>query len=231
MRDLKRVVVLLATTGCLAATAAQADWLVTLAGERIETRGGWEIRGRTVVFTRPNGALSSLRLSEVDIAASDAATREASAPAAAPVRDPALRPQAVRVITTEDVGEGRVGAQGTDLLIERLREAHRFKDVGLVLGLIHWEGVPDSMRGDIESQFEWMMEQRIRNIRFVPADPEQTNFEQVQDEVAYEPNVEVAGKIEIEFVPDPDEAEVLLTFPIGSRLGSFFIAAPREVED
>ena len=151
-------------------------------------------------------------------------------PAVAPEATPAVK-RPVRVITTEDVGEGVPGADGPDLLIERLRQAYGYQDVGLAMGLVNWQDVPESMRGDIENQFEWMMDQRIRNIRFVAADPEQANLRQIQDDVAYEPNVEVAGKIEIDFVPDPDQAEVLLTFQVGTRLGSFFIAAPREIAD
>lgn len=56
---------------------ASADWLVTNAGERIETRGPWRVEGGRVSFTRPNGTLSALRLSEVDLDASERATRAA----------------------------------------------------------------------------------------------------------------------------------------------------------
>ncbi|MEM7351703.1 MAG: hypothetical protein AAF657_12980 [Acidobacteriota bacterium] len=210
--------------------AAQADWLVTKAGERIETQGSWEVRGRAVVFTNSNGILSSLRLSEIDLEASNAATETAGTAAQAPTRSTAPR-QSVRVITTEDIGEGQPGAEGPDRLIERLRLAHQYQDTDLALGLINWQDVPESMRPSIESQFEWMMERRIRNLRFVPADPDDQALLQVQDDVTYEPNVEVAGKIEIEFIPDPDEAEVRLSFPVGTRLGSYFIAAPRAADE
>lgn len=230
MNDLKRTTTLVLICW-LAAATAHADWLVTQAGERIETRGGWEVRGRAVIFTRPNGTLSSLRLSQVDLEASAEATERAAAAAdaadAAPPQPSAPR-QPVRVITTEDVGEGQPGAEGPELLIERLRQAHRFQDLGLALGLINWQDVPESMRQDIENRFQWMIDHPIRNIRFVAADPDEANLQQVQDDVVYEPNVEVAGSIEIEFVPDPDEAEVLLKFPVGTRLGTYFIAAPRE---
>jgi hypothetical protein len=60
-------------------SAASADILVTTAGERIETRGPWRVEGARVSFTRPNGTLSALRLSEVDIDASERATRAAAA--------------------------------------------------------------------------------------------------------------------------------------------------------
>lgn len=58
---------------------AGADWLVTRAGGRVETQGTWQVKGRLVVFTKADGSLSSLRLSDVDIAASRQATTEAQA--------------------------------------------------------------------------------------------------------------------------------------------------------
>ena len=231
MKNLRSRRLVLAIACWVAAATSSADWLVTRNGERIETRGGWDVQGRMVVFTSASGTLSSIRLSEVDLDASAEATERAMATSA---MEPEARPapkRPVRVITTEDVGEGVPGAEGPDLLIERLRQAHEYKDVGLAMGLVNWQDVPESMRPDIETQFDWMMERRIRNIRFVPADPEQASPQQVQDDVAYEPNVEVAGKIEIDFVPDPDQAEVLLTFYVGTRLGSYFLAAPREAAD
>jgi hypothetical protein len=49
-----------------------AHWLVTTNGERIETRGAWRVEGQRVLFTAPNGALISLRVSQVDLDASRA---------------------------------------------------------------------------------------------------------------------------------------------------------------
>ncbi|RMH15898.1 MAG: hypothetical protein D6696_19500, partial [Acidobacteria bacterium] len=57
-----------------------ADYLVTRGGERIETRGPWTVKGRMVIFTDARGTLSSLRLEEVDLAASEEATRAARLP-------------------------------------------------------------------------------------------------------------------------------------------------------
>lgn len=67
-------------------TAASADWLVTRAGVRVETKGPWKVKGKLVVFTRPDDTLSSLRLSEVDLEASRRATASpaAQAPPSAP---------------------------------------------------------------------------------------------------------------------------------------------------
>jgi hypothetical protein len=83
-----------------------ADWLLTRDGQRLETRGPWQVEGKLVVFTRTNGTLSSLRLSEVDLEASRAATAAASAPAPAPApaKGAAKRPKPVLVLTDADVG-------------------------------------------------------------------------------------------------------------------------------
>jgi hypothetical protein len=59
--------------------AGNADWLVTREGVRVETKGPWKVKGKLVVFTRPDDTLASLRLAEVDLEASERAT---AAPAA-----------------------------------------------------------------------------------------------------------------------------------------------------
>jgi len=69
----------------IAAAPATADWLVTRAGGRVETKGPWQVKGKLVVFTQAaDGALASLRLADVDLDASRKATDEAKAKAAAP---------------------------------------------------------------------------------------------------------------------------------------------------
>ncbi len=88
------------------APAASADWLVGSDGERIETRGPWQIKRSLVVFKSANGSLSSLRLADVDLEASERATAEAKAEpsaSAVPAPPPAKR-EPVLVLTTEDVG-------------------------------------------------------------------------------------------------------------------------------
>jgi len=74
---LRRSLIALTALLALAAAPVSADWLVTLAGTRVETRGAWQVKGKLVVFQTPDGALSSLRLSEVDLDASGRATAEA----------------------------------------------------------------------------------------------------------------------------------------------------------
>jgi hypothetical protein len=85
------------------AAPAAADWLVTREGGRIETRGAWEVKGKLVVFQGADGALASLRATEVDLDASrqvtETAKRPASSPAAAP--RPAER-KSVRSFTDKD---------------------------------------------------------------------------------------------------------------------------------
>jgi hypothetical protein len=96
----RRTLAFAAALGSLALPAA-ADWLVTRDGARVETRGGWRIKGTMVIFSLPNGTLSSLRLSQVDLPASEKATAEAAAPRAAAPPAAAKRP--VLVLTDADV--------------------------------------------------------------------------------------------------------------------------------
>src|SRR5258708_3984073 len=37
-----------------------ADWIVTRQGDRFEIQGTWQLKGKLLVFTLPNGTLSSL---------------------------------------------------------------------------------------------------------------------------------------------------------------------------
>ncbi len=92
-------------TAALLAGPLAADWLVLKDGGRLETRGGWEERGKLVVFTTTDGTLASLRLDGVDLDASRRATEEAARPPvpapAAPA--PAAAERAVFVLTDADV--------------------------------------------------------------------------------------------------------------------------------
>jgi hypothetical protein len=96
----KRRVSLLVASALLLAAAGAADWLVLHDGSRVETLGPWEERGPLVVFTVPNGALSSIRLSEVDLAASRTLTEEVLAE---PVAAPSPPRRAALVITDADI--------------------------------------------------------------------------------------------------------------------------------
>jgi len=81
---------------------AAADWLVTREGGRVETKGPWQTKGKLVVFALPDGKLSSLRLTEVDLDASRKATAEAAAAAQAPppAAGPA-KPREAKVVLTD----------------------------------------------------------------------------------------------------------------------------------
>ncbi|REJ82646.1 MAG: hypothetical protein DWQ36_12715 [Acidobacteria bacterium] len=97
--------------GWLGAPPLAAEVLVLLSGERIETRGEWQQRGGRVVYTAADGALLSIRASEVDFdateaaleSAGDAATAEATASAAPGSAATAKKPVVI-AITNRDVG-------------------------------------------------------------------------------------------------------------------------------
>jgi hypothetical protein len=112
IRSTLAVLLLAAILG--AAGPAAADWLVTKEGAKVETKGAWTVKGKLVVFKTPDGKLSSLRASDVDLDASRNATEEAvaaSAQADAEPEKPVEHKKAVRVITDKDVRQA--AAPGT----------------------------------------------------------------------------------------------------------------------
>lgn len=70
----------------LTALPSSADWLVTVDGGKIETKGPWKVEGQKITFTLTNGSLGILRKSEVDLDASAVATSQVQTPT------PAARP-------------------------------------------------------------------------------------------------------------------------------------------
>lgn len=111
MRKLSRPQVLL-LAALLGAAPAAADWLVTREGGRIETKGPWKVEGRQVLFTQPNGTLSSIRADLVDLDLS-AAESQREREAAARVPEPAKRPEPILRLTEKDlppVPEAQEGA-------------------------------------------------------------------------------------------------------------------------
>jgi hypothetical protein len=98
---------LLVTLATTTAAPAAADWLVTSEGARVETHGPWQVKGKLIVFTGADGTLSSLRLSQVDLAASKQATEDKlkMVEEDISVRTPE-RKKSVRSITDKDVGHG-----------------------------------------------------------------------------------------------------------------------------
>jgi hypothetical protein len=89
----------------LSSTPATADWLVLRGGGRVETAGPWTEKGALVVFTTAAGALSSLRVAEVDLEESAKVTSAARRAAeAAPMKSPPPVPRrAVLVLTDKDI--------------------------------------------------------------------------------------------------------------------------------
>lgn len=86
------------------ASSSSADWLVTRDGGRVETRGPWKVKGKLVVFTRAEGQLASLRVTDVDWAASERATAQAAEAAQKPPEEesaPAESPKESRWVLTD----------------------------------------------------------------------------------------------------------------------------------
>lgn len=105
----------------LAALPATADWLVTQSGDQVETEGPWEVKGKLVVFTLPGGTLSSMRLSDVDLDASQQLTTEKNQPTAPAAAATTPRREATIVITDSDVAH--VGAAAVPNSAEGRQEA------------------------------------------------------------------------------------------------------------
>ncbi|MBZ0114164.1 MAG: FxLYD domain-containing protein [Thermoanaerobaculia bacterium] len=85
-------------------SASFADVLMLKDGSSVETKGPWEVRGSIVVFTLPNGSLSSLRTTEIDLDRSAQATVKKAEPPAAVVAEPIAPVVPAVVLTDSDVG-------------------------------------------------------------------------------------------------------------------------------
>jgi hypothetical protein len=87
----------------LTAGSAQADWLVTRDGARLETKGAWKVDGRRVLFTMPNGTLSTMRTDEIDLDQSALVTTQAKeAPPVPEVAIPVKKEPVLR-LTEKDI--------------------------------------------------------------------------------------------------------------------------------
>jgi hypothetical protein len=87
----------------LAAGAARADWLVTRDGARLETKGAWKVDGRRVLFTMPNGTLSTMRTDDIDLDQSALVTTQAKeAPPVPEVAIPVKKEPILR-LTEKDI--------------------------------------------------------------------------------------------------------------------------------
>jgi hypothetical protein len=167
------IAVALAGTAAFAAVSsapARADWIVTRQGERFEIKGGWQQKGKLVVFTLPNGTLSSMRADRVDFDASKQATELAKKQAAAPAAaaEPAKpKRKSVIVLTDKDFkrtpqpaqpadtgtaggGDAKAAAAGGTPSGAAAKEPAR--DVPSSVEVVSWERVPaaESKAGGVE---------------------------------------------------------------------------------
>jgi hypothetical protein len=120
----RRAVVLLAVLAALGAAPrpAAADWLVTRDGGKIETKGPWRVDGRQILFTLPNGTLSSVRAGEIDLDLSALETTRALEAKSAPVPAPPKREPVLRLTEkeippmreeSEEAAEGKKGEEAS----------------------------------------------------------------------------------------------------------------------
>jgi hypothetical protein len=238
-RRLVRVIVAACSVMMAAAGLAHADVLVTDEGERITTQGPWTVKGRQIVFTSVTGTLSAVRLSEIDLEASEVATREANAP---PTPDPepqVSRPKERRApvltITDSDIPRGTPVSGGpAEALVGRLRNAFRFDDLEGAMQQVLLEGTSPEVRQVIRDVFRQVMERKLRDIVFEPASDGAGAGDEVQDGVTYRPNAAVVGRLRVLLEPsigdgDADVAEA--SFFVGDRLGTYMIVAPLVVPD
>lgn len=104
---------LLVLPAVLAASPASSDWLVLRDGTTVETAGPWRVEGRLVVFELPGGPLASLRVDDVQLAASEEATELARAPRIP--AEPLPPPRKARVVITDaDIPKARLEPASTE---------------------------------------------------------------------------------------------------------------------
>ncbi len=95
---MRRAVGLALLFGAALAVAISADVIVTTDGTVIETDGGWERRGRVIVFTRAGGGLEALRVDDVDFEATE---RRRLAEPAAQTQPASAQPKKARIVITD----------------------------------------------------------------------------------------------------------------------------------
>ncbi len=151
-------VIVLASVLTFWAPEAGAEVLMTQSGELIETQGPWKVKGRQVIFTSPQGVLSSLRLSDVDLEASEEAWQRRQEEAATPPKEetaaaePARR-ESILALTNEDLGEVPL-EDAAEEIGQLLGEAMGAMAEGMARGLA--EGMEEAFGGEAESAGEGM---------------------------------------------------------------------------
>jgi len=134
-----------AIAGWLAAGAARADWLVTSDGARIETKGAWKVDGRRVLFTMPNGTLSTIRTDQVDLDRSALATTQAREAAASPAPAAKEKKEPVLRLTEKDIPPVGALEEGADA-----RKDDAKQDETPALEVISWEKTGDATGDGLE---------------------------------------------------------------------------------
>jgi hypothetical protein len=133
----------------LATGAARADWLVTRDGARLETKGAWKVDGRRVLFTLPNGTLSTMRTDEIDLDQSALVTTQAKEAPAVPVPAIPAKKEPVLRLTEKDIPP--MGGLGDEA--EGGKEGKEGKSSGSevsALEVISWEKTDDTSGEGLE---------------------------------------------------------------------------------
>ena len=112
--------------------AADADVLVTRHGRQIQTDGPWEVKGRQILFTSPEGTLSSVRLSEIDLEASELATHPPAPVESDEDEAPRVVKEPVLVLTDKDIGGFDRGTFLGTIVLEVNDVLRSADDIGLV---------------------------------------------------------------------------------------------------
>jgi hypothetical protein len=225
----------------LVTSTAHADWLITTDGERIETTDAWRIKGKTVVFKNSEGKLSSLRLADINLEASEAATEKAHANTAkpttsvkAPGAEKSSKKRSTLVITDADIRPSSIpSGSGAEYLQERLRTALERKDVAAAMNLVRWEGAPQRARTLMQSLLDDAIKKTLTDISIVAVGEDDVTEYEI-DGVTYRPNVEVTGKMLVSLeAPEGSETKSSrqLSFLIGRALGNYYIASAIAVDD
>ena len=144
MSPIRPAAALAAAALTLAPIAARADLLVTRDGATIETRGAWRVDGRRVIFTQPNGQLSSLRTDEVDLDGSAAATASAAEAAAQPAlaASPAALGEPVLRLTERDIPPMTEGAEGESEGAAAAGTQNEASTPSVPLEVMSWDRIP-----------------------------------------------------------------------------------------
>ncbi len=95
-------------------------WLVTEDGQRIPTRGEWKVDGGRILYTSETGVLAMIRLSSVDLEASEKASQPPPPPEAS---EPAPKPRPVLVLESKDVAQYEGAVAGSEELAASTRAA------------------------------------------------------------------------------------------------------------